>query len=243
MDFLMSSTCNVMMVNMRERMLAGDHEQVVAIWLDSIRKLALIFFPLVTVLLITADLLIVLLFTSTYERSIPIFMVWTIAMLFATLLTDGVLRVYAETRFLIVQNLIRLAVIAVCIKWFLVNFDLIGAILVTLLATVVSKCVALYRIRTVMGVTLRQLLPWTSLLKTLLIAACAAPPALLVKTLLGAPDPLLIMITGGVYTLAYYVLLQSFGPMQHDEKKMLSQWVQIPFIRLGRVLRIQSVSD
>jgi len=149
-DYLMTSTSNVMMVNMRERMLAGDHAAVVSIWLDSVRKLALIFFPLVAVLLITANALIVMLFTSAYERSAPIFMVWTLSMLLATLLTDGALRVLAETRFLILQNLLRLILIVALIQWFLARFDLMGAILVTLLATVAAKIVALARIKHVL---------------------------------------------------------------------------------------------
>lgn len=243
MDFLMASTCNVMMVNMRERIMAGDNASVVAIWLDSVRKLGLLFAPLVAVLLVCADYLIVLLFTSTYERSIPIFMVWTISMLLMTLLTDGVLRVYAETRFLILQNLIRLGVIIVLIQWFLGHFDLIGAILVTLVATAVTKVVALYRIRTVMDVSLQQLLPWKSLGMTLVIAAAATLPALLVRATLDFPGIIMLMLTGGVYTLTYYLLLQYFGPMQDDEKQMLSRWVQLPFIRISRVFRLQSASE
>lgn len=243
MDFLMASTCNVMMVNMRERMMAGDTAAVVAIWLDSIRKLTLLFAPLVAVLLICADYLIVLLFTSTYERSIPIFMVWTISMLLMALLTDGVLRVYAETRFLILQNLIRLGVIVVMIQWFLGTFDLIGAILVTLLATAVTKVVALWRIKQVMGVSFGQLLPWKSIGMTLLIAAAATLPALLVRATLELPGIIMLMLTGGVYTLTYYLLLQYAGPMQDDEKQMLSRWLQVPFIRIGRALRLQSASE
>lgn len=238
-DYLMTSTSNVMMVNMRERLLAGDHEAVVAIWLDSVRKLALIFFPLVAGLLITANALIVMLFTSAYERSAPIFMVWTLAMLFATLLTDGALRVFAETRFLILQNLLRLVLIVGMIQWFLARFDLMGAILVTLLATAVAKIVALARIKHVLQVPLARLLPWRSLGVTVLIAGAAAVPAMLVESTLTVPGPILLLLTGLVYSVCYYVLLQWCGPMQKDEKRMLAEWLQIPFSRRGRVSKPQ----
>jgi O-antigen/teichoic acid export membrane protein len=232
-DYLMTSTSNVMMVNMRDRMVAGDHESVVSIWLDSVRKLALIFFPLVAVLLVTANTLIVMLFTSAYQRSVPIFMVWTLSMLFATLLTDGALRVFAETRFLIFQNLLRLVLIVGMIQWFLTRFDLVGAILVTLLATAVAKVFALARIKHVLKVPLARLLPWRSLGGTVLIAAGAAVPAMLVQSVLAVPGPILLLLAGLVYTLCYYILLQRYGPMQKDEKQMLAQWLQIPFSRLG----------
>lgn len=234
-DYLMTSTSNVMMVNMRERLVAGDHESVVSIWLDSVRKLALIFFPLVAGLLITANALIVMLFTSAYQRSAPIFMVWTLSMLFATLLTDGALRVLAETRFLIFQNLLRLVLIVGMIQWFLARFDLMGAVLVTLLATAVAKVFALARIKNVLNVPLARLLPWRSLGVTVLIAAGAAVPAVLVQSVLPVPGPILLLLTGLVYTLCYYVLLQWCGPMQKDEKQMLAKWLRNPFSRLGRV--------
>lgn len=233
-DYLMTSTSNVMMVNMRERMLAGDHDSVISIWLDSVRKLALIFFPMVAGLLITANALIVMLFTSAYERSAPIFMVWTLSMLFATLMTDGALRVLAETRFLILQNLLRLVLIIALIQWFLARFDLMGAILVTLLATAVAKVVALARIKHVLKVPLARLLPWKSLGITALIASAAAIPALLIERVLtvsalSPPGPILLLLTGVVYTACYYGLMQWCGPMQKDEKQMLAEWLNIPF--------------
>jgi O-antigen/teichoic acid export membrane protein len=234
-DYLMTSTSNVMMVNMRKRMVAGDHEAVVSIWLDSVRKLALIFFPLVAGLMITANVLIVMLFTSAYERSAPIFMVWTLSMLLATLLTDGALRVFAETRFLIFQNLLRLVLIIGMIQWFLGHFDLIGAVLVTLLATAVAKVFALARIKRILKVPMARLLPWRSLGVTALIATGAAVPALLVQSAMTFPAPVLFLLTGLVYTVCYYLLLQWCGPMEKDEKQMLSDWLLMPFNRLSRV--------
>ena len=233
-DFLMTSTCNVMMVNMRERVLANDAEEVVAIWLDSVRKLTLIFFPLVAFLLVVARPLIVLLFTADYQRSVPVFMVWTLSMLLMSLLTDGVLRVFAQTRFLMLQNMVRLGVVLATIQWFLAQFGLVGAVLVTLLATVVSKAMALGRIRSLLGVPLRRLLPWKSLANALLIAGLAAIPAIAIRIWMQGPELAKLTACGLVYCAAYYLLLMRFGPMQPDEKRMLSQWLQVPFFKISR---------
>ena len=55
---------------------------------------------------------------------------------------DAVLRVYAQTRFLLAMNLLRLAIVAALIGWsFMTLFGLRGAVLVTLLATAVVKTV------------------------------------------------------------------------------------------------------
>ena len=44
--------------------------------------------------------------------SVPIFMVWSAMILLSTFQVDGVMRVFAQTRFLLVLNLMRLAIIA-----------------------------------------------------------------------------------------------------------------------------------
>ena len=244
-DFLMTSTCNVMMVNMREKILNNDLKSAAAIWLDSVRKLALIFFPLVACLLIVAKPLIVLLFTQSYIRSVPIFMLWTLSMLFATLLTDGALRVFAATRFLIVQNTIRLLLIIALIPWFLQQFGLIGAIMVTLLAVAVGKVIALIWLRRIMQISVQQLLPWKSLVQTFLIASIAAIPALLVQSLLAKSTPVdsllhapELLLTGLIYSVSYYLLLRWYGPMHVDEKQMLNDWLKFPIVWLGRVCKV-----
>jgi len=79
------------------------------------------------------------------------------------------------------------------------------------------------------------LLPWRSLGVTVLIASAATVPAMLVESLLNLPSPILLLLTGLVYSVCYYVLLQWIGPMRKDEKQMLAEWLRIPFNRLGRI--------
>jgi O-antigen/teichoic acid export membrane protein len=233
-DFLSTSTANVMMVNMREKLLENNLAAVRAIWLDTVRKLALIFCPLIFGLLLIANELIVLLFTSTYARSVPIFMIWTSGMMFSIMITSGVLRVFAETRFLIIQNLIHLVLIASLIQFFLVRFDLAGAVLVTLVATGLTKIITMIKIKSILQATLSELLPWKSLVSVTLLAALAAAPALLLKLILDTPDLITLISTGTVFTLSYFFLLIWFGPMREDEKRMLIMSVQSPLTWLLR---------
>lgn len=236
-DFLMTSTANVMMVNMRRRVREGRLREAHAIWHDAMRKLALVLFPLVGLLVLLAHELIVLLFTSSYERSVPVFMVYSMTTLMTVLLTDGVLRVFAETRFLILQNLLRLAIIAALIQWFMQGFGLIGAILVTGLASLAARALALARLKKVMDLRLGELLPWQSLGRVAAMTVAAAIPVLLLKAVL--PMTLLpALLAGGlIYTLTYYFLLLRLGPMHEEEKRMLVNWLEMPFSRLFRSLK------
>lgn len=233
-DYLMTSTGNVLMVNLRERLLTGDLEGAVEVWLDANRKLAMIFFPMVAGLLVMAHPFIVLLFTDSYEASVPIFMVWTLSMVMGSLLTDSALRVFALTRFLIVQNLISLTVVILFLQWFMTRYGPIGAVLVTLLAGALVKILALERTRRALGVGLARLLPWKALAVSATLAAVSALPAWWITHSLNAPALVLLTLAGPVFVLTYYILLRWLGPLQPDEREQLGQWVQRPFLWLRR---------
>jgi O-antigen/teichoic acid export membrane protein len=227
-DFLASSAGNVMMVRMREHLLNGADGSVLAIWEDTTRKLALMFAPLVGGLLVVAHELIVGLFTRSYEPSVPVFMVWTLTIMFSALLTDSVLRVYAQIRFLMLLGLVKLAFIAATIHWFLATFDLLGAVLVVLLTIVVTKGLALGRIKTVMQCRLAQFLPWRSLAAIIAVAAAAALPALAIKSALTIPDLPRLLATGLVYAAAYLGLLWRSGLLSGEEKLAITERVLRP---------------
>lgn len=236
-DFLTSSTCNVMMTNMRERMIEGDKKGACAIWLDTIRKLSLILCPMVAAMVIMAHELIIVLFTETYAASVPIFVIWTLGTLFALLITNGVLRVLAETRFLLLQNLIQLALIIVMIQWFIGNYGILGAVMVTIFTTAICKVLAMWRIKSVLDVRFSQLLPWAALMRCFLIASVATLPSLAIKANVEMPELLLLMVMGAAYGLSYLLLLFLWGPMHLDEKQMLRQWLQTPAYWAYRTLK------
>ena len=66
----------------------------------------------------------------------PIFIVFSLTIPFAAFAVDAVLRAYAQTRFLLVMNIVRFAVVVLLIVPLLWGFGLIGAVLVTLLLLV-----------------------------------------------------------------------------------------------------------
>ncbi len=227
-DFMMTSTSSVMMVRMSEDLRDGRREEALELWRDTTRKLTMVFALLVGGLMVTADKLIVLLFTANYAGSVPLFTVWTISMLFAAIMTDSVLRVRADTRFLILLNVIRLSVVALSIGLLMAGFGLMGAVLATLLSTVTAKTVGIVRIRKLMDCRFADILPWKALAEIVLIAAVAMVPALLLKSLLALPLLPSLLLTGIVYGLGYLGLMWGFGPLRDDERRLTLQYLQLP---------------
>jgi O-antigen/teichoic acid export membrane protein len=204
-DLLATSAGNVMMVSMADQI--RQHLSPLALWHETVSRLALVFLPLTGVVLLTARELIVLMFTPAYAGSVPIFMVSSLSIVLAILPVDGVLRVYAATRYLLVLNILRLTLIATSITWFVSAFHLPGAVLVTLVATAAAKTLAVRRVGRLLNVPFSRVLPWRTLGAVALAATCAAVPALLVRRHLGPTGFSALAITAGVYATTYLALL------------------------------------
>jgi O-antigen/teichoic acid export membrane protein len=227
-DFMSTPASNVMMVRMTEELRHGNFRRLIEIWYDTTRKLALLFFPLVGLLVVNAYNLITLLFTKKFEASVPIFMVWSLSILLAALQTDGVMRVFAEMKCLLYINLTRLLLLFLTIGWFLSRFNLMGAVLITLIGMVLAKTLAMLRIRQVLKTSYRDLLPWTHLGWSLVAAAIACIPAAFVNAHFDIPVLVLLPISGMLYTLSYATLVLVLRLLTNDElaaiKRILFLW-------------------
>jgi O-antigen/teichoic acid export membrane protein len=206
-DFVAGPAGNVMMVRMSERLAEGHRGSVLELWHQTTLRLALIFLPLTALLLVLGRDLIVVLFTPAYAASVPIFLAWSLSILFPVLQTDGVLRVFARTRFLLLVNVVRLLLILGSISWFLSTFGLMGAVLVTLSGMIVAKVMMLFEMCRLLNVGLRDLLPWRGLAATAGRAAAAAAPAWAVMKALDH-HPLAGLVAAGItYTSIYLAAL------------------------------------
>jgi len=175
-DLICTSTANVMMVRLAEVAREGE-DSALRLWHDTIARLAWLVLPLAAFFLLTARGVIVLLFTNRYLASVPVFMVWCLMIVPSAFAVDAVLRAYAQPRFLLAMNIVRLAVIAGLIGPFIRVFGLTGAALVTLAATTLVKAAAVGKIARLMNVGVRDVLPWKRLAATAGQAAAAVVPA------------------------------------------------------------------
>jgi O-antigen/teichoic acid export membrane protein len=224
-DLLASPASNVMMVQMSEEIREERTAGVLRIWHETTRKLALVFFPLFGLAIVTAAPLITFLFTSTYAASVPIFMVWSVNIIFAALQTDGVLRVYAQTRLIFTLGLLRLVFIAGSIYVALSWFGLMGAVFVTIGAVILGKAYALFVMRKLMSISTAQLLPWKCLASFGGVTAAASLLALAIQPFLQVHVFTRLVISGSTFTLVYLALLFAFGLLSEGEHEALTGWM------------------
>jgi O-antigen/teichoic acid export membrane protein len=208
-DMIMTSTVNVMMVKMAED---SSHGKAAAgLWHETICRLAFLMVPLSVFLLVIARNLIATLYTSTYLASVPIFMVWSLTILPSIFAVNGVLRVFAQTRFLLVMNILRLGIVALTIGWFISTFGMSGAVLVTLLSTAVVNLVGVGRIAHLLHLPFRESLPWSRLGGIAARAGIAAVPVVWMTHELALAPVVGLMAGGAVYGVIYFAL--SYGSL------------------------------
>jgi hypothetical protein len=133
-------------------------------------------------------------------------MVWALSILPSVFAVDAVLRVFAQTRFLLLMNLVRLGLVAALIGWCLSVFGLPGAVLVTLATTTLVKGLGVVRIARLLNIPLREALPWGRLGAIGLRAIVAGAPVLWMNHSLALP-PLGAFIAGGAVYCATYAAL------------------------------------
>jgi len=223
-DFLATPASSVMMVRMSEELREGRPDEALAIWLDITRKLALVFFPMVALLMASSREVIVFFFTERYAASAPIFAVWVTTIALSSIQTDGVLRVLAQVPFLFHVNLVRLALIVLLTGPLLTAFGLVGPVLSTLLAIVAGKTLHLIRIKRELRLSAGALLPWRSLAATLAVSAVAALPALAIHRALAAPPLVMLSAQTAAFALTYLALAFAFGLIQPAERAALTGW-------------------
>jgi O-antigen/teichoic acid export membrane protein len=224
-DFMATPASNVMMVRMAEEIRDSRPQSVLSIWHDTTRKLALVFYPLVGLLVVNANAIITVLFTERYAASVPIFMVWSLSILLASIQTDSVMRVFAQTRFLFFVNLMRLAVLVTVMHLFLNRFHLLGAVFVTLLGSLFARSMALMRMRKLVHVSVIRLMPWSGMGRVLLIAMISSFPTLFLNAYVAAPPKILLILGGAAYAMTYTSLILAFRVLTSSERQAIFGWL------------------
>jgi O-antigen/teichoic acid export membrane protein len=208
-DLIMTSTTSVMMVKMAED--SSDRHAALGLFHETVSRLTFLMMPLSLALVALASPFIITLYTTKFAASVPIFMVWALTIIPAVFAVDAMLRVYAQTRFLLITNVVRLAFVVGLIAWFLGGFGPVGAVLVTLVAAFVGKGLGVVRIARLLQVPVRQVLPWAALARITARAVAAAVPAWLMARMLESMPPVALVAGGAVYAITYLVLCYAPG--------------------------------
>jgi O-antigen/teichoic acid export membrane protein len=195
------SVANVLRASLPSLIRERRIDEVVRIWRDSVRKLALIMIPSFVFFTCFADSLITTLFTRHYEASVQIFRIYLLVLPLYMFILNATPQVFGKTR---LNLYVAGASVASNVVLSLILLPLIG-ILGPATAFVVSSYLtsALYFVvtRRLLETPSIELLPLKSMGRTLLASGLAIVPAAVVSALL--PEPWSLLAGAAVFGLAY----------------------------------------
>ena len=203
-DLIMTSTTSVMMVKMAED--SSDRHLALELFHETVARLAFLLIPVAIGLAVLASPFMITYGTTRLAPGVPIFTVWVFTIVPSIFAVDAMLRVYAQTRFLLVMNVVRLGFVMAFIGWFMGAFGLVGAVLVTLLATAAAKALAVVRIARLLHVSVTDVLPWRALARITARAMGAGVPAWLIADRFGAMPAVALIAGGAAYGITYLAL-------------------------------------
>jgi O-antigen/teichoic acid export membrane protein len=249
LSILYESVASVMIPRISALQMAGNKREIIEVTARAMDKLALFYFPVYVLLLITAYDLITGLFTTAYAGSVPIFLINITLIPFGILPVDSIYRAYQELgNFLLKLRLITIPLMVFAL-WFGINyFDLRGVVAIVVVTTLVERTITIIRAarllevkrsdwglltnvgKTAVAVVIAGVIAYGAHLYIRTIAAGVAaffaglvfsiPKDSLLNLMSGG---LTVALTGAVLFPIYFLIANFFGIITAEEKSSLKK--------------------
>ncbi|HOD59218.1 MAG TPA: oligosaccharide flippase family protein [Candidatus Syntrophosphaera sp.] len=165
--------------------ISSNPDQIYTIYKASVRKNALIIFPLCALGLIFAEPLITLLYSSTYKASAPIFQVYLINLPLRIATYGIIFMALKKTKYIMINSIITLSMNLVLNILLVKLIGMIGAAIATVIVSWFSVTIYLYWIKNSLKLNLRELFPLPAIGKTALSVTISALLSLSVLWIFG----------------------------------------------------------
>jgi O-antigen/teichoic acid export membrane protein len=205
-----------------------NRRELIRVTARAMRKLALVFFPVYAFLMVAGKDFIVALFTPRYSDSWPIFAINLTMLPFATVITDPLVRAYADQRYYLLRFHIVLFAAMVVALWFGVQqFGMLGAIGVIAGITIVGRLWMAVHMGRIIGVAPQDWKLLGGFGMVAIAAAVAAAVTVVARQFLPPMKPLpAVVVSGLCYSAAYVaaaVLMKIPDPEERTLVKRLAQ--------------------
>ena len=201
----------------------GERREIILVTIRAMRKLAVVYFPLYAFMMLIGREFILLLFTSRYIESWPIFAINLTLIPFNILTLDPITRAFAGQRYFLVKVRIAMVVMLVGLLWFsTTNIGLAGAITVVVFTSLIERVIIAWRFSHILGTKWQDIYLLKDVGKVAAATLVAALAALILRTALGGAKPLVIIVSCGVvFSLVYLAGLFALKVAEAEEYETL----------------------
>jgi len=195
-------------------------EELISVWHTSIRFMAAFIYPCCLFLIISAPLLIPALFSEKYIGSVIIFQIYTVGMLSRISTFDIILRVIGKTKIILIAAVMSIIVNVGLTYSLMAIWGLIGAPIATVITLFFMRLTYLIAITRHFEVTLYEVFPWGSLMKSLISACLSVLPVICIYDLdLNVWIHLILM--GGLFSFSYLLIMKFINALNVEDKDSL----------------------
>ena len=244
LNTLTTSFANALNPELARHKELNDHQAIISLWTDVIRKLAFFFAPAFALLLVLRREFITLLFTENYAASVPIFAINLFGLLLGIAVHLHVLRLFDRLKFFRLK--LYLALIPVTLVALYAGLragGMIGVAVAVVSIQALDAGVTLAMIKRELGVSRRDLRRLAPLLRIAAAAAAAAMGALATRFALRHAHTLVtFLICAAVFGLIYLITAAAVGAVSEEEKASLSNLWEV-LSRRGARFRISTATE
>jgi peptidoglycan biosynthesis protein MviN/MurJ (putative lipid II flippase) len=200
----------------------GDTREILLVTAQTMRKLATVYFPLYAFLLVAGREFLVVLFTERYLASWPVFIIHLTTLPFFILITDPIMRAYAEHRFYLLKVRAVTVMLLFPALWFgTQRFGLVGAITIMVAFSLADRFVETAKAWSIVGARWRDAALLKDLWKVAAASAMAGVAAALAReafTAGGARPFVVLAASGATFGAVYLAAVALLGVVTPGER-------------------------
>ena len=177
------SVAEVNLLNMSHAFKNGDKEETHNLYKSFCTKLLSFSVPVIAVVFLFAPEIFGLLFADEYLAAVPYFRIYIFSFLFGALGAGTVLRATGKTRYSLKAYLYSMIVYLPFSYFSIRYYGTWGAIVTAMLGILLPKVFQIYYERNLLGVSLKNYMPWVDFVKIILIALVVLIPVVVIHLL------------------------------------------------------------
>jgi O-antigen/teichoic acid export membrane protein len=224
----------VLLSRMSELRHQGRPREILLLAARAMRKLAFVYLPVFALLLVVGHDFLILMFTRKYEASWPIFAVNLCMLPLLILVTDPIIRAYADQPYYLlrvraVTLVLQVVILVIAVR----SIGMTGAIVTLLGISIIERSAVTLRIASVIGMKASDLSLFADIGRIAIVSLICGIVTYLVRSMLGAIHPFLaLIICGGVFASVFSAFVIRLRLLEPDEKNFIQRHLRRLALRL-----------
>jgi O-antigen/teichoic acid export membrane protein len=218
LGLLRESIGSVVLPRINELESRNQRRQILELVAVAARKLALVYFPVYGILMVTGRELIEVLFTRQYIDSWPIFAVAMSFWPFGIIVMDPVTRAHGERFFFLALRLGTCVAVVLVLWQYAATLGLLGVIATVIVAAIAGWCVTAVRMARLLQADRRDLTLFRDVGRIAIVTSIAALAAVGVRWLVSPAAPWrMLLLCGSLFALVYVAGIVQWRVLRKDE--------------------------